>query len=700
MRKLASACIASILLISAASAARALPIKKFLRFPEYKSATISPRGTYLAVVTAQPHKPQRYELVVLKTASVLSGKVAATARFKLGQRKIFGPVFWINDHRLAIATAHYHGGFNRPYLDGSLFAMNTDGSGEKVLMGIGSGGHVGSRTGGTDQLVFFDGLLSHVWKKTNSILVKGIPTNSNEVNAYLIDTVNDRFFEVASNPYQGGMLADHDGKVRLEWGSNQLTGKPVMKYRPLHSMKWKNISSLVYTQKNKWGAVNEISPTPPIMFGPHDKTFYFPDIANNRHLTYGLYRIEPATGEKKILYSSPSVDIGYAGPASKTPYIKSFDRKSLVGLRIMPGKTDTLVLNSHSAKIRLLAALTQDFPKRQIEFTSWTRDGDMAILKAWSDDQPAAYYLYSSRPKPSLTMLFLSTPWIKAGDLSSQRPISYKSRDGLTIHGYLTLPEHGPKKDLPLVIYVHGGPYGVRYAWGFDALDFDSVATQILANHGYAVLAPNYRGSGGYGARFENAGFLHWGNTMQDDLADAAAWAIKKGIANPHRICIVGASYGGYAALMSAELFPKVYRCAVGYSGVYDLPLIKSRASVISRYAGGRFYENTVLGSNRKTLKAFSPIYNTSNLKAPVLLIHGGRDEIAPAKGYDEMIKAIKKRGTPLETVYERNEGHGFYKLSHREKAWHDILAFLNNYIGTAHGKAPSTHESTGSPSP
>ena len=556
--------------------------------------------------------------------------------------------------------------------------MNANGSMQKDLMGFHGGGHLGYRTSGTYEMVFFDGLLSHIWGDKNIILVQGFAQNMTTVKAYKLDTLNDRFFTVASTPYPGGMLADHDGNVRLEWGTNPESGTPYMEYRPLHSMHWKDISTLVYATKNKWTIANEIDPVPPIMFGPDNKTFYIPGIADNRNLTYGLYKIDPTTGKKKLLYANPDVDVGY----NEISYIESFNRESLVGLRTMPGKINTLVLDGHSAKIQLMAALTQSIPHKQIEITSWTRDGSEAIVKAWSDDQPASFYLYSAKPRPSLTLLFRTAPWITDKDLSPQEPISYRARDGLTIHGYLTLPPNGPKKDLPLVIYVHGGPYGVRYMWGFNGSDFDSVATQILANHGYAVLAPNYRGSGGYGVKFEAAGFRHWGDTMQEDLADANQWAIKKHIADPHRICILGGSYGGYSALMSAELFPDLYRCAIGFSGVYDLPLLKSRASNISRYAGGRLWERIVLGSDKKTLRRFSPVDNVAKLKAPVLLIHGGRDQIAPVEGYDEMVDAIKKHGTPLKTLFERNEGHGFYKPAHRIKAWNDILGFLGKYIG------------------
>lgn len=672
------------LFLSSPAWAGELPVNKFVRFPEYRNALISPDGEYLALVMTQPHHMQRYELAVLKTGPLLSDRIKVTARIVLGARELFASVYWVNNTRLIAGTARYFGGFDRPYLDGTLFGIDANGGQVSTLMGVHGGGHLGSRTSGTYKMVFFAGLLSRLPQQKNDILVTGYTPDSDIPFAYNLDTVSDIFHRTATGLFGGGMLADHSGRIRFKWGINQKTGVPQLKYLPLHSGKWKDISSFV--NNNKANAAS-IDISGPIMFGPGNKSIYFQEWSNNAARTQGLYKINMSTGEKRLLYANPIVDVGYSGQADS--FIKSFDRKSLVGFRYMPGKEQTAAIDTRAPKIRLLAMLSQALPGKQVEITSWSRGGSKVVVKTWGDDQPTAFYLYSAKPKPALKLLFTATPWIKSADLSPERPIAYKSRDGLTVHGYLTLPrKHEKGKKLPLVIYVHGGPYGVRYDWGFDALDFDAVATQILANHGYAVLAPNYRGSGGYGLKFMTVGYRHWGDTMQNDLADAAEWAIKQGIADPGKICILGASYGGYAALMSAERFPDLYHCAIGYSGVYDLVELKTRASSISRYAGGRLFEKVVLGNNDKTLRAFSPVDNVGKLKVPVLLIHGGRDQRAPAHGYKEMVSAIRKHGTPLETLFYENEGHGFYKSDHRTKAWKDILAFLGKYIGaglTAH---------------
>lgn len=663
--------------------ARTLPVKDFIRHPEFAKVIISPDGKYLAVVSAVENSG-KYQLVILTTRSVLSGHPHMTGHWGLTDYKIFADVFWVNDERIAAATATQVGGFDRPFLTGDLFAGNVNGSQRKVLMSFKT---LTSALTSAKVVPAYLGLLSLLPKNPRAILVYGTQDFSNKPAAYWLDVYTGAYHAVARSPLVGGGLkADHNGDVRLAWGTNSETGWPELYYRAAGSMKWQNETNLIGSKRTASAALAIGSP---LMFTPDNKSVYFAYWADNSAETMGLYRYNFDTGKKTLVYANPTVDVGGGLFPDFKPFMKSFSRDDLVGLRIMPGKLETLALDAKSPRMELLAELSQTFPNAQVVITSSTRNGNEAVVKAWSDMEPGTYYLYSSKPKPSLTPLFRETPWIKSGDLSPMRPISYKSRDGLTIHGYLTLPRGAATKNLPMVVYVHGGPHGIRTDWGFDPIDFDSVATQILANHGYAVLAVNYRGSGGYGLKFMEAGFRHWGNTMQNDLADGVNWAVKQGIADPRRICIFGASYGGYAALMSAERFPDLYRCAIGYDGVYDLIVQETRASDTSRVASGRLYLATVLGHNTAQLKAFSPAFNADKLKIPVFLLHGGRDVRAPVKGYDEMVAAIKRNGTPLKTLYEPNEGHGFYQPAHREKAWNEILAFLGKYIGPA-GATPS----------
>lgn len=658
MRRLCCLVVLMASAISLSATAKTLPIKDWIRHPAFKNVNISPDGKYLAVVSALKNDPNRYQLVIMPTQSVLDNHPRVTAHYTLTDYETFAGVFWVNNERIAAATAMQRGGFNRPNLTGELFAINADGGQQKSLMG--------------DNGYYFTGLLYRLPQNRRAILVEATQGHSNKATAYWLDTYTGNKHAIASSPVaNGGLLADHNGDVRLAWGTNDETGWPELYYRPAGKQDWTNESKLIMAKR---AAAASLSTGGPIMFGPNNKAVYFEYWADNPAETMALYSYDFDTGKKTLLYANPEVNVG--------GLIESFNRKSLVGLYTEPDKPEARALDPESPKIQLLAQLMQILPNRQVNITSWTKDGNQAVVYTWGDTRPGMYYLYSSKPKPNLTQLFRETPWIRADDLSATQPISFKSRDGLTIHGYLTVPRDEKAKNLPMVVYVHGGPHGVRTNWGFDTSSFDSVAEQILANHGYAVLALNYRGSGGYGFKFLSDGFRHWGSTMQNDLDDGVKWAVKQGYANPKRVCIFGGSYGGYAALMSSERFPDLFQCAIGYDGVYDLFTQETRSSDTSRRADGRLYLKTVLGTNEKQLKAFSPVFNVDQLKIPVFLLHGGRDQRAPVKGYDEMVSAIHKHGTPLKTLFEKNEGHGFYKPAHRKEAWKEILAFLDKYIG------------------
>ncbi len=657
----------AVLLLAAFTATSAwgrnLPVKDFVRHRQFQQVQLSPSGKYLAVVSSSAKHPNRYTLAIFNTTSILKGKPKLLNNFTLRNYKMFGPVFWVNNERIAAETETYVGGFDHPYLTGALYAVDADGGNPVRLMPW-------------DNQSAFAGYLSLLPQKKNYILVQA-DTLGNPI-AYKVDTRGSNglhhsaryYFKRGESPTNGPMLADHNGDVRFAFGYNTLTGDDESFYRPEGEMKWQKYKLPTYVDTAGLSLPNLID------FTADNKKIYVTENINNKNETRALLSDDPAKKSEKLIYANKTVDVGGTSFSDYGALIHSYDGKKLVGLRIMPGKVETLAIDPNSPKMRDIASLAQTFPKQQVEIASATRDGSESIVRVWSDTNPGEYYLFSHKPKLSLTLLFKAAPWIKAAKMSPMRPITFKARDGITLHGYLTIPYKSSGKNLPMVVDVHGGPYGIRDHWGYDP------EVQLFASRGYAVLQVNYRGSGGYGYKFYSLGIRHWGDTMQDDVADGTKWAIKQGIANPNKICIYGGSYGGYSALMSAELFPGLYKCAIGYSGVYDLFVIKSRKDVFASNAAGRLYLHDILGSSNAQLKKFSPVYQVASLKAPVLLMHGGQDPKAPVKGYDEMVEAIKKHGTPLETVYFPREGHGFYKVDHRVEAYTKLLAFLNKYIG------------------
>jgi dipeptidyl aminopeptidase/acylaminoacyl peptidase len=323
----------------------------------------------------------------------------------------------------------------------------------------------------------------------------------------------------------------------------------------------------------------------------------------------------------------------------------------------------------------LLATLMQQCPGEDVRITSSTPDGSKVVFLVSSDRDPGQFFLYDGAAGKA-TMLFARMPWIKEGEMASMEPVTLKARDGLMLHGYLTRPRgKDDAKHLPLVVFVHGGPYGIRDSWDFDP------DVQMLASRGYAVLQVNFRGSGGYGDAFIRAGFREWGAKMQDDVTDATRWAIAEGVADPSRICIFGASYGGYAALRGATKEPDLYRCAIGYVGVYDLRLMYTRGDIPQSTYGDN-YLKMVLGEDENLLWDRSPLAHIDQLKAKVMLIVGGEDNRVPPVQGERLHAALDKAHIAHEWIYERTEGHGFYDEDHRADLDAKIAAFLDANIG------------------
>jgi len=264
--------------------------------------------------------------------------------------------------------------------------------------------------------------------------------------------------------------------------------------------------------------------------------------------------------------------------------------------------------------------------------------------------------------------------WIDPKQMRPKQPIALKARDGLELHGYVTRPAgDGPH---PLVVMPHGGPHGIRDTWEFDP------EVQLLANRGYAVLQLNFRGSAGYGIDFETAGYGEWGARMQDDLTDATRWAIEQKIAPADRICIFGISYGGFASLMGVAREPDLYRCAIGYAGVYDLELMWESGDIPDSRRG-RDYLQRVLGTDVAKLRAQSPVYNAQHIKAPVLLIHGKSDWRADYEQAERMKAALVQHDKKIEWLALSREGHGAYDENTRRAVYERILQFLDANLRT-----------------
>lgn len=313
-----------------------------------------------------------------------------------------------------------------------------------------------------------------------------------------------------------------------------------------------------------------------------------------------------------------------------------------------------------------------------MEFESTDASDSTWVVSFRKDVNAASYYLYDRRTKRG-SFLFDEIPDLKSYVLARMEPVTFTARDSLPIHGYLTYPAAQKRRNLPLVVHVHAGPWQRNY-WGYDP------EVQLLANRGYACMQVNYRGSRGYGKDFMNAGDREWGGKMRDDLVDAVKWAVARGIANPKKIAVFGvAGYGGYAAL-SALTTTDLFCCGVDISGPCDL---LGWVNAVAPYWGPARTTLFKRVGNPETdagfLRSRSPLFEADKIRSPLLIAHGARDPYVPTPDVERIVAALKGNGVPCEYLVFSDEGSGISRPQNRMKFWATAETFLAECLGGRH---------------
>jgi dipeptidyl aminopeptidase/acylaminoacyl peptidase len=645
-----------------AVAAEPIPLADFARHPKFKDVKISPDGTHLAVSA------------IVDGASVLSLLDIATNQgvsMRPREQDEVVDFWWVADKRVLYTLGTRLGQLEQPQAVGELFAINTDGKGQDILFGYranrnpsgSTGSHIEQKQSENASAWMLDTLRDDDdnamltvrrwnWSHVNT-------AGGEQLNPQVrrIDVRSGKNRTLATSPLvQSQFLTDNDGVARFAFGTDNKQAYKVY-YRQGDGKDWE----LVVDEASDGMRVF------PVAFNRTGNGAYF--FCGGDRGIGGLCLWDVSKRTFKTLWSATE-----AGPFSVD---RNFDGRGIYALRSMPGRTAITLVDRDAPESKLLVEMMGVFPGEDVTFTSNSRDGKKIVVDVRSDRNPGTAYLYDTESK-KLTLLLSQSPWLDNKPLATMEPVSFKSRDGLSLHGYLSKPAgKEDAKDLPMVVYVHGGPYEERDSWGFDP------TVQALASSGYAVLQVNFRGSGGYGYNFVKAGYGEWGAKMQDDVTDATRWAIDQGVADAKRICIYGTSYGGYAALQGAVREPDLYRCAIGDAGVYDLNLMKSRGDIPQSLYGENFFD-MVLGKDDKVLAQRSPVNYVDRIKARVMLIVGGQDKRVPPVQGENMRNAMLKKGRDVEWLYKPTEGHGFYDEKNVTEMYEKVLAFLDRSIGTA----------------
>lgn len=380
--------------------------------------------------------------------------------------------------------------------------------------------------------------------------------------------------------------------------------------------------------------------------------------------TLSLVKRDIKTGKEQLIASNPGADVGgiIFNPITYEVEAVAFNRERVQWTAIDPKIKDDL------------EALKKGAPG---EFSVVSRDRD---LKTWvvaysSDVRTTDYYLYD-RPTKKLTFLFNVQPALAKFEMAAMKPVVIKSRDGLELVSYLTLPVGIEQKKLPFVLMVHGGPWA-RDAWGFNG------QAQWLANRGYGVLSVNYRGSTGFGKKFLHAGDREWAGKMHDDLVDAVQWLVKEGYADPKRVAIYGGSYGGYAALVGATFTPDLFACAIDVVGPSNLiTLLKSVPPYWEPMKKLFAMRVGDLEKEEEFLKSRSPLFKADQIKIPLLIAQGANDPRVKQAEAEQIVAAVKKAGKPVEYLLFPDEGHGFARPENRLKFYAAAEVFLAKHLG------------------
>ncbi|MCP1728222.1 dipeptidyl aminopeptidase/acylaminoacyl peptidase [Natronospira proteinivora] len=408
----------------------------------------------------------------------------------------------------------------------------------------------------------------------------------------------------------------------------------------------------------------------PIRFHPDGERVYMISNAGDRDLTE-LVLFNPETGEEQQVDGDPEEEVDFGG-AEFDPQSHELLATYYVGDRLRVYPRDEAFERDYE---RVREALEGD---GDIYFGSTTEDRHLQLVSLTSDTDPGATYVYD-RESGEVELLYRPRPNLPVEHLAEMKPIRYEARDGLEIPGYLTLPKGVPAENLPLVVNPHGGPWA-RDSWGYDA------SAQFLANRGYAVFQPNFRGSSGFGKAFLNAGNEEWGTgAMQHDITDGVNYLIEQGIADPDRIGIMGGSYGGYATLAGLAFTPDLYAAGVSIVGPSNIiTLLES----IPPYWGPirQIFEQRVGdpddGADRERLKAQSPLFSAEEIRAPLMVIQGANDPRVVQHESDQIVVAMRELDRPVEYLVAEDEGHGFARRLNRLAMYADVERFLAEHLG------------------
>lgn len=623
-----------------------------IKRPDIQQVSMSPDGSKIAVITIE--NGQRVAALMTREPA----KVIDVLGFS-GDDEV-GAVFWVNNERILATVRSRQGWYDGPVSINQMYAMNYDGSKKKVIYGYRSDNKKLTRAkmSGKKHTAHAD-IISLLPDDREHILIRTKPWKL-AGNVYRVseDTFGEilklnvytgKLKRVMRSPVRGGVVyADDSGQVRFAMGGDE---KGIIRSWFFHNKKWQLLDGSSMLGGDMY----------PLSYDSNGRHAYL--VSGYGSDTKRLVRFDYETQTSEVLYENDRLDVNQVTIVDNIPVQIHLDDP-------MPVTVD---LEPDNSVVKFLRGVRKAMGEYRVELLEVAKNKDIAVLRFSGDNLPGEF-CFAELKRRAVGSCLPAAQWLEPEKLARTKAFRIKARDGQPLDVYLTLPPHKSPRQLPLIVHPHGGPMQRDY-WDYDQ------EAQIFASAGYAVLNVNFRGSSGYGDKFLEAGSKNWGGIVQQDIMDAAGWAIEQGYADAERLCIYGASFGAYSAMMNAVLAPQMYRCAAGFAGVYDLEMMYRKGDIASHRIGRRYLQEN-LGKDEALLRRYSPVHRAAEIKVPVFIAHGGADRRAPIEHAKALESALRKAGVKVKTRYYKKGGHGYYLDKANRRLYRELLDFFDRHIG------------------
>ena len=621
--------------------AKELPVESFSQLPSYIRPNLSPSGNKIAFI----RNYQSPEIALLTTVDLLTGKKQHIIKSDNEERKIRW-FTWVNEKTLLVSIVFAAKRYQTDTTETRLLAIDIDADVPvqrqvvRTKRGMYDDGHVSQ---------FQDSVVSFLPDDPEHVLIELDLDIANLPSVYKINVNTGRKSRITRGKMSvRSWMADRQGNLRLGEALNYKTGEAAIRVRIGDDNKWHKMF--------EFNALEAPGITP-LGFAKDPNILYYNAYQNDKK---ALFKIHLLSKETTLVFSDDNYDVDGS-------LIYSKKTNDVIG--IYHSNSDDGRIYWDESIIDFQTSLNKALPDSDVYLVDFSRDENIYLIYTENDYTPGVYYIGNRKDK-SVTPVFEQYPALVPEVLTEHTFVTYTARDGTELEGYLTLPLDvvGP---VPTILHPHGGP-GARESDGFDYW------TSFFANRGYAVFRPNFRGSTGYGYEFAQSQMKGWGLTMQDDLTDAANWLVDQKIAKADAMCIVGASYGGYAAAMAAVKTPELFQCAVSFAGVTNLKQLVIRSR---KYTNNKFVKNQ-MGDDSNDLKARSPYYQAQKVKIPMLFLHGEDDRVVDVEQSRMMVEELQDLDKWVKYVEFENGDHYLSIQRNRHAAFKAMDAFLKTHLG------------------